>query len=260
MSNASEHEFLGKAKPYGTVLIKASSIISTLVKNKTPLTLTAISKKTGLSRSTTLKILDTLGMIGYVRKDKNAKYTLGSELIQLANEYVRNLDIYRVCYPYLKQLHNEFDETVHLGILDNRQVIIIYKLETQKPVVCVNSGPSNRPLYCTAMGKAILADFTPDMLEAYLADTVLVPYTSKTITNPGALRENLVQIARQGYAVDDNEIEQDVYCLGVSISKWNEPAAISISIPTYRMNPELERRIVERLLKLKRQIAIELDK
>lgn len=248
-------------KPYGTVLLKMASIISVLSRSREPMPLHVLAHETGLTNSTALKILDTLVMIGYVRKDSRAKgYTLGSAILQLAHNYVSNLDIIRVAMPYLNRVYAKFSETVHIGLLDSNQLIILRSLETQKPVVCHNSTTGNlRPLYCTAMGKAILSTYSQEELDNYLAAEQLVPYTAHTITNAYELRQHLQEVAQKGYAVDDNEIEQDVYCIGVAIPGWSPMAAMSISTPAYRMTAELETSMVEALLQAKRDIMIELN-
>ncbi|HRM20165.1 MAG TPA: IclR family transcriptional regulator, partial [Trichococcus flocculiformis] len=157
-------------KPYGTVLLKAAKIIDHLSNSKEAQSLAVIAANTGLSSPTALKILDTLLLIGYVEKDEQTKrFTLGSALIRHANNRLANLDIIKITEPYLRNLQAGLDETVHLGILDKDEVLYVNKLETQKAIANINSRIGNtNHLYSSAMGKAMLAVFSEEELEAYL--------------------------------------------------------------------------------------------
>lgn len=249
-------------QPYGTVLIKASMILDFLSSSKNPQLLSEISSETGLTNSTASKILDTLSLIGYVKKDpETKKFSLGSVLIKYANDFLSNLDISKMSYPYLKDLQLQIDETVHLGIREGNDVLYVNKLETQKPVVCINSNIGRSlPLYCSAMGKAILADLPPKELESYLTSVKLEKITEKTINDKLSLVNEIKEIKINGYGIDDNENETGVYCLGaaLSINGYNY-GAISVSIPDFRATSEVKLFIVKKLLETKQNILRELQ-
>ncbi|GHI00087.1 IclR family transcriptional regulator [Neobacillus kokaensis] len=249
-------------QPYGTVLIKASSILDFLAAKKGPQALNTIAQETGLTSSTALKILDTLLLIGYVKKHhETKKFELGSGLIKYANQYLANLDISKISYPYLKEMQIQLDETVHLGILEGDEILTVNKLESQKSIVCLNSRIGlTKPLYCSAMGKAVLAELPENQVIDYLNRVELKAITENTITNPEVLLKQLQDIKRNGYAIDDNEAEKDVYCLGVSLY-LNEQTygAFSVSVPSYRITPLVEADMVKHLLKTKEYILRELQ-
>lgn len=249
-------------QPYGTVLIKASSILDFLSAKKEPQALNVIAQETGLTSSTALKILDTLLLIGYVKKHpETKKFGLGSALIKYANKYLADLDISKISYPYLKELQNSLDETIHLGILEGDEILTVNKLETKKPIVCLNSRIGlSKPLYCSAMGKAVLSEMPESEIEAYLSRVELKPITETTITNPENLLKQLEDVKRNGYAIDDSEGEMDVYCLGVSLVMNNQTyGAFSVSVPAYRLSPEVKDQIVQAILKTKENIQRELQ-
>ncbi|MEH7112392.1 IclR family transcriptional regulator [Neobacillus niacini] len=249
-------------QPYGTVLIKASTILDFLSAKKEPQPLNVIAQETGLTSSTALKILDTLQMIGYVKKHpETKKFELGSALIKYANRYLANLDISKISYPYLKELQIRLDETIHLGILEGDEILTVNKLETNKPIVCLNSRIGlTKPLYCSAMGKAVLAEMSRDEIAAYLNRVELKAFTKTTITDHDTLLEQLNDVKRSGYAVDDSEGENDVYCLGVSLRMNNQTyGAFSVSVPSYRITPIIKDEIVQAILKTKENILRELQ-
>lgn len=249
-------------QPYGTVLIKASSILDFLSAKKEPQSLNVIAKETGLTSSTALKILDTLLLIGYVKKHpETKKFELGSALIKYANKYLADLDISKISYPYLKELQNCLDETIHLGILEGDEILTVNKLETKKPIVCLNSRIGlSKPLYCSAMGKAVLSEMSNSEKLGYLSRVELKHITENTITDSAALLKQVEDVKRNGFAIDDSEGEKDVYCLGVSLRMNNKTyGAFSVSVPSYRISPEVKDEIVQAILKTKENIQRELQ-
>ena len=249
-------------QPYGTVLIKAAGILDFLSSKKDPQALNVIAQETGLTSSTALKILDTLLLIGYVKKHQETKkFELGSGLLKYAHQYLSNLDISKISYPYLKEMQLQLDETVHLGILEGDEILTVNKLESQKSIVCTNSRIGlTKQLYCSAMGKAVLAELPENEVIAYLNRVELKAVTEHTITDRDELLNQLQDIKRNGYAIDDNEAEKEVYCLGVSLY-LNEHTygAFSVSVPSYRITPSVEAEIVQKLLKTKEYIMRELQ-
>lgn len=249
-------------QPYGTVLIKAAGILDFLSANKEPQPLNIIAQETGLTSSTASKILDTLQMIGYVKKHpETKKFELGSALIKYANKYLANLDISKISYPYLKELQNSLDETIHLGILEGDEILTVNKLETNKPIVCLNSRIGlSKPLYCSAMGKAVLSEMSEDEKLAYLNRVELKVLTENTITDQDTLLKQLQDIKRDGYAIDDSEGERDVYCIGVSLRMNSQIyGAFSVSVPHYRISPKVKEEMVQAILKTKENILRELQ-
>ena len=112
---------MSETKPYGTVLIKAAKIMDCLEASPDQ-TLQGIAQATGMTASTTIKILDTLVMIGYVQKDKDKTYRLGAKLIRYANKSIEQIDLSEVTLPYLEKLQQTIDETIHLGMSNKSDI------------------------------------------------------------------------------------------------------------------------------------------
>lgn len=242
-------------KPYGTVLIKASYILDFLAEAAHS-SLQEIAKGCGMTPSTTLKILDTLVLIGYVEKQADKTYRLGSKLVRYANHDIQQTTLVENSRPYLEQLNDALDETIHLGILSNNEIVYVNKLEPKSQTILMSSKIGiTRPLYSSAMGKAVLAEFSERDYQAYLAVTKLMPYTSQTITNPLKLAEELAEIKRIGVAFDDEEMEKDIFCTGAAIMKGSEIlGAFSVSIPKYRVTPEFKKQVVQQVLGTKNKL------
>ena len=247
-------------KLYGTVLLKAAKITDHLSNSKEAQSLAVIAANTGLSSPTALKILDTLLLIGYVEKDEQTKrFTLGSALIRHANNRLANLDIIKITEPYLRNLQAGLDETVHLGILDKDEVLYVNKLETQKAIANINSRIGNtNHLYSSAMGKAMLAMFSEEELEAYLGRVELIADTPNTITDRAALKEEIRNVRMAGFATDDEENDLDVICIGAALVVDNKLyGAFSVSTPKYRFDRE---KTIAKVLETKKNLLAELGK
>lgn len=249
-------------KPYGTVLIKADQIIEFLYGSGEPQTLASIAQNTGLTRPTALKILDTLEQIGYVLKNKKTRtYSIGFKLIKYSTKEMHELDLEAHVTDYLGELHDQFDETVHLGVFQNDRIVTVHKFQSSRPVVCVSSSVGDtKDLYSSGMGKAVLAELDKKRLSSYIAGHEFVPKTERTIAGPEELLAELEEVRSRGYSIDNEENEEGVYCLGASIVHTSSEGqhiplgAFSISIPVFRANEETVGRLAKAVLDAKKKI------
>jgi len=252
---------MSETKPYGTVLIKAAKIMDFLAE-KPDTSLQEIAAETKMTASTTIKILDTLALIGYVKKSENKTYRLGSKLIRYANQRLEQLDLTEITLPYLEKLQQTIDETIHLGILNDNEILYINKLEAKHQTIRMSSKIGiTRPLYCSAMGKAVLATFSQEDIDQYLVEHPLVPFTENTITNPLRLAKELKNVRQTKIAFDDEEIELDIFCIGASLEKDGEAiGAFSVSMPKYRLDEEKKTLIIQTILQTKNELEQILNK
>ncbi|MGO2099669.1 IclR family transcriptional regulator [Vagococcus salmoninarum] len=235
-------------KPYGTVLIRAAKIIDYLAESEDTECLKDIAANTAMTTSTTLKILDTLLLIGYITRNNETKeYSLGPSLVKYANKYINDSVLVKAATPHLEKLHEIVDETLHLGIYSGNEVMYLTKLEPKRQSIFMSSKVgSTRPLYSSAMGKAILANFSESKVTSYFEKTELKAFTANTITNALALVEELAIVKERGVAFDDEEMERDCFCIGTSLKlDNNQYGAFSISMPKFRATPEVQARTIE---------------
>lgn len=242
-------------KPYGTVLLKAASIMDHLAENPNQ-SLQMIAEATKMTPSTTLKILDTLVMIGYVQRNKEKNYRLGSKLIKYANQSIQELDLVELSLPHLEALQTRVDETIHLGVLAANEILYVNKLEPQHQTIRMSSKVGiTRPLYSSAMGKAVLSMLPEEAVDAYLAETPLIAYTENTITNPFKLKKELDRSKEDQVAFDDEEMEQEIYCIGTTlIQDHTIVGAFSVSLPKYRLTSAYKQTLIDAIRETKEAI------
>lgn len=237
MSEASQTS----AQPlYGTALLKAKEILDYLLSAPEPPALKDIANHVSMTKPTVFKLLKTLEYCGFVRglgEDKH--YYLGTVFLSYAQKALGEFDIHLVAQPYLARLRDETNETVNLGVLEGKSVILLAKLESPNSVKLVSQIGKGMHLYSSAMGKALLSCYDTIDFEDYLQNTELVPLTENTITDRQKLADNIAQIRQRGYALENSENQQDIYCVGYPLMKNGRIyGAFSVSAPRYRVKQD----------------------
>lgn len=231
-------------------------IFNTLAENTQGLTCKEISQKLGYAASSTFELLKTLVENGYLQMNENKKYFLGAMLIRLGNIVNDNLDLKNIIKPHLVELMNILLETIFLGMLSKNSIIYIDKVRSNQTVATNANVGSLKPLYCTGLGKIILAFMKEEKLHEVLEEIEFRKYTKNTIGGKEQVIEKLKEYKNQGYAIDDEEIEEGLWCLAVPIydSKGEVNLAISVSGPKERMLAKKEL-ITETMLKKSKEIS-----
>lgn len=218
---------------------RALSILETLLHHPSPISITQLSQQLGLYPSSVHRMVDTLKYWGYVEQvPYTQEYTLGIKVVELGMAKLHNLNVFTETAPFLKQISDQFDETVNLAVLDQGEVVYLDKVESSRIVKAVLNPGRRAPFHCTAIGKVLMA-FQPKQLRAkILAEKPLIGYNQNTITDPVILEHEFVNIRENGYALDNGEHIEEVNCVAVPLYDLHGKviAAISISAPTFRMN------------------------
>ena len=223
-----------------------------------PLGLLELSKALSLNKATMHRILASLICMDYVRQDPvSLKYSLTFKICGLANQVLAQNNISDLTRPYIRDLAQKAGETVHLVQLDGTNAIYIDKVEDPRNSVRMTSMVGKSvPLYCSGVGKAILADLTDSEIERIWQQTELRSYTDYTITDFSAFMDTIRQIREKGYATDLEENELGVRCIAVSLRDYSGKSAyaVSISAPRDRMTEERFAELGSIILEAKNQI------
>src|SRR5665648_663039 len=202
--------------------------------------LTEIASRTGINRSTVSRLLQPLIDARLVDQDPETdRYRLGPQTARLGQIYLETFDVHVVAGPILQGLVEESQETAHLGIRDGTDLVYVDKYESPLSVRTVARIGSRQPLYSTSMGKALLAHESPDVFDA-VVQAELPQRTANTITAPDALMAELCRVRDNGYAIDDQENELEIRCVGAPVfnHRGDIVAAISLSGPATRMSTQ----------------------
>jgi IclR family KDG regulon transcriptional repressor len=205
----------------------------------------------GLSKSSVHRILQTLRARGFVRwNPDNARYSLGMKAFEVGCGILRSMEAHAIAKPYLEQLANSLGETVFLGVLDDAEVVLIDKIDVRRSVHMQADIGSRRPVHTTALGKALLANLDRAEADRIIAARPLARLTKNTFTDPEALRAELERIRRQGYAEDNEETEDGLYCVGAALFNYSgKPvAAVSVSVAKLGQQPVAKDRLIKAVL------------
>jgi len=205
------------------------------------LALGEISDSLQLHKSTVHRLVMVLERHKLIeRNPTNGHYRLGLKLFELGTKAIAQLDLRDRSRRYLERLVLETSETVHLCLLDDSEVVYLDKVEPERSVRMATSVGRRNPAHCTAVGKAMMAYLAPAQVEAIVRKQGMRAMTANTITSLLELKKELSAIRERGYAVDNEEIEEGVRCVGCVVRNFSgEPvAAVSISGPAFRLTQE----------------------
>jgi DNA-binding IclR family transcriptional regulator len=219
------------------------------------LLLTEVARAAHMAVSTCHRYVVSLLELAVLSRDAAGYLRLGIGLVALAGRYLEEDSLRTTAHPYLVELSQISGETVHLGTLATDRVIYVDKIESEKSIRLVSRIGSSVPLHCTSMGKAILASLAPDQQEHIIANAS-DRRTSHTLLGD-ELRAELETIRESQWAIDDQENEEGVRCMGAAIiSTSGSPiGALSISAPASRFSRKDCERLAPQLITAARDIG-----
>jgi len=224
------------------VLQRGMNVLDALLEARTPLSLEQICTYTGLPKSTAFRIIVNL-LRGQYLVETDDGYWLGLKMLRFGALVEEKLDLKQQALPFLVQLRDQVNETVHLAVLDDElRVVYLEKLSTQHAVGLMMSRIGiTAPMHCTALGKAIVAFRPEDEIRDWIGTHGLKAITGATITDEVPFLRELHEVRSRGYAVDDGEYEASVRCIAAPIRDrtGNVFAALSVSGPDNRMSVSL---------------------
>lgn len=223
-----------------------------------PTSLTELSEKMGLSKSTEHRIITSLSCLGYVTQNpENSKYTTTYKIVSLAESVMSRNDIVTTVRPYLNKLMQQCDETVHFVRREGAYVVYIDKVESLKNNVRMISQIGMRlPFYRTAVGKIMVCDMPVQEIRDLWDSLTIVRTTPYTITDFNDFLENLEDVRKKGYALDNEENESGLRCIAMSLSLEHQKGmyAFSISVPISRMDNDRIKELSHYMIEAKSEI------
>ncbi len=205
-----------------------------------------ISRKTGISRAAVRRCLYTLEKLGYVAAH-GSRFQLRPKALALGYAYISSTAFAELAQPVLDQVRDELHESCSMGVLDSNEVYYVARAEAKRIMSIALRVGSRLPAYCTSMGRAMLAYLPGPQVEAYLAQAALKPLTGRTVTTRRALLQRLESVRTTGYAIVDQELEEDLRSIAVPVFDHSGRviAALNVGTQATRVPAEaLERRIL----------------
>lgn len=223
------------------VLDRVFSLLDALAAERRELGGMEIAQRIGLHKSTVHRLLAVLENNRYVeRNPANAKYRLGWRLFELGMIATAGVDIYERAKPEVESLVAQTGETAHVGVLRQGAIVSLVNAESRSSVRTPSTVGHRNPFHCTSQGKAILAFLPAARLNELLEGYEFQQFTRKTITSRKQFLAELAAIRKHGYAIDDEEFEEGLRCIGAPVRDHSGEVigAISIAGPSFRVSGE----------------------
>ena len=228
-----------EAKSSIQVIERMMHLMDALARHSLPVNLKQLALETGLHPSTAHRILAVMVDNRLVDRIEPGTYRLGIRLLELGNLVKIRISVREVALPYMQRLHQVLGETVNLSVRHADEVVYVERATASHSMMrVVQIIGARAPLHITAVGKIFLSDDGPEAWRRYIDRTGLPRYTPHTLTDADALARELEQIRHQGYALDNEEAEKGVSCIGAGI--YNDEgrlvAGLSVSAPADRLD------------------------
>lgn len=221
-------------------LSRGVEILRLLADADGPLGVTEVAERLAVDPSTAYRLLATLERGGLVAQDLDSKkYGIGYGVLEIANGLLRRMNIVTVADPYLRSIAALTNESTHVAVLDGGRAVFVARQSGAGILRVETTVGSSEPAYCTAVGKALLADHSEAELRHLFVEP-LTRYTPHTITTIGDLVTELERVRRNGYAFDDEELHPGVRCLSSPVRdhRGRIVAAFGLSMPATRLTRE----------------------
>ncbi len=209
------------------------------------LSISEIVAKLSLTKSNVNKLLANLERFGYVEHNRyTGNFRLGVKTFQISQAYINKLNLIEISVQAMQELKNLLNESVYIGVIRQDNVVYLDVIETDEAVRVRPRIGNVGPAYATAMGKAQLSLMDEKEVEALYEGKKFEPFTKHTVKSVSELKKQLSDAREKGYALDIEEYEEGVCCIGSPILDFmgNVIAGISVSAPRERMSDE---RIIE---------------
>ncbi len=222
-------------------LEKALSILQMLASSRSGLSLQEIVQKSGLPRSSVHCILVTLQRQDLLyRNESTSRYMFGLKLFSLANMAISGLKLRDQAAPFLYNLMHQTQLTVHMAILERNEAVLVAKVDAPGVVRMATWLGKRMELHCTGLGKALICYWDQERLDALIGEHGLPRHNDNTIASIKRLKLELQKAAERGYAIDDEEDEIGLRCIGVPVFDHAGivTAAISVAGTTSQITAE----------------------
>lgn len=241
-------------------LVRGLAVIRTFDAEHAHQTLSEVARRADLSRATARRVLHTLVDIGYVATN-GKEFTLRPRILELGHAYLNSLELPEVALPHLERLRSEVNESCSVAVLDGTDVVYVARVASRQIMtVAINVG-TRFPAYVTSMGRVLLAGLPEDELEELLGRVELEQLTPYTITDLDKLRAELAKVARQGYALVDQELALGLRSLAAPVRDraGRVTAAVNVSASARRgTQASLRAELLDPLLEAARHIEHDL--
>jgi DNA-binding IclR family transcriptional regulator len=250
----------GNPPYFSTSLERGLKILDLFTEGRGPLGLSEISTQIGLNKTSTYRFVNTLVSLGYLKKDPETKQLrLGLKALVLAQDFLENVDVIKNVKPLIDDVFARYNVYIDLALREGDNLIILYRREV-KDTLTFNMPTVSNQLYCTALGKAVLAFLPREESAEYLKNNPLKPRTDRTLIRKDSLLDELEQARKRGYSLNNQEYIPGLLAIGaplISARSHKVVGAVSFDVSTVQYSIDQVRREFSQAIK---DLASEISK
>lgn len=254
-----DQDELGFGEHFAQSFARGLSVFTVFGPDSAALTVSDVSRATGMTRASARRFLLTLVDLGYMHYDGKL-FRLAPKVLTLGYAYLSSMSLPGIAHPHLEELVLQTHESSSISVLDDTDIVYVGRVPTSRIMtVAINVG-TRFPAHATSMGRVLLADLDEDAFERYLAKADLQRFTPDTVVDPDQLRTAVQEVRAQGYALVDQQLEQGLRSVAAPVRnrRGRVVAAVNVSSHVSRVTKERIRREFLPLL-LRCVAATELD-
>lgn len=224
-------------------LLRGLTLLEMISEARDGATVTELAADSDLDKGTVSRLLGTLRDAGWAyQSPEDRRYRLAGKALALSHDYTNRVDLRALAMPLLAELRDEWNETVHLGVVEGNEVVYVERLAPTAAVQVFSIVGQRMPIASTAMGRAYLSALPPEERERRAKEQDLVARTERSITDQAQFLAEVLASAERGYALDCEENDLETTCVGSAVTdvSGRPIATISVSGPAYRMNHRVD--------------------
>ena len=241
--------------------LRTVDILKLVSKKPDGITLDQICEQLSIPKTSAYDILTTLvhtGMV-HVAREQKQRYTIGLTAYRVGINYTNNMDFIGTIDPVLKAFSKEVGKTVFFGVRADDEIVYICKYEPENPIITTATVGTKNPIYCTSLGKAILAYSEEEERLALTERIHFRAFTERTIRDKACFLDELEKVKEKGYALDARELEEHMECVGAPVFGPDGTVMGAISVSSlYKPTEDYEalgRRVCEKAAMLSRLLG-----
>lgn len=223
-----------------TSLARGLLVIRAFSQRPLRLSISHLSKRTGLSRASVRRCVHTLSKLGFAGSDDGRNFYLRPRILTLGYSYLSSMPLATAAQPILDQLSQILNESCSIALLDGSDIVIVARANSAR-IMAIDLGVGTRlPAFCTSKGRVLLANLSPEELESALPTVEFTRYTDRTVTSVEKLRQVLTAVREEGYAIIDQELELGLRSMAVPVRNpaGRVVAAISVGAHGQRVSSQ----------------------
>jgi len=221
-----------------TSLARGLAVIQAFSQQSLHLSITQLSKRTGLSRASVRRCLHTLSKLGFAGSDDGRTFYLLPRVLALGHSYLSSVPLATAAQPVLERLSQILDESSSIAVLDGIDIVYVARANVNR-IMAIDLWVGTRlPAFCTSIGRVLLANLPPEGMESLLSRIEFIRFTDRTLTSVEQLRQVLHSVRRDGFAIVDQELEVGLRSMAVPVQNnlGRVVAAINVGAHAHRVS------------------------